>query len=307
MYDRNFALAGFDRTHVFQMGFVYAAAVAAGLAAASPARMLQGWQINGIFAAYSGTPFSIGGTNTALNCPGCGSGLHRINVNGDPEPTRHASGSATEPYYPVDSSRSRPASSVAGFGNSGRNAFRRPPVWNVDLSLFKSFPIGRFRPEFRIEAANVFNHTNWGAPVTASRRTTSCGSRRRREQRDQHAGRPPRAGRASSAVLTFASGRLCLPDRQSSVSSAIVERHWRSFVPSPVAPLKREAVHFGTVIGRSSPGLLSIFLAGARADVAVAWRMLGPSLPAPGCGVTAERSLAAHNRWRRPGRGAWDR
>jgi hypothetical protein len=36
----------------------------------------------------------------------------------------------------------------------------------VDLSLFKAFPIGRLRPELRIEAANVFNHTNWGAPVT---------------------------------------------------------------------------------------------------------------------------------------------
>ena len=55
---------------------------------------------------------------------------------------------------------------VAGFGNSGRNPFRRPPVWNLDLSLFKSFPIGRVRPELRIEASNILNHPNWGAPVT---------------------------------------------------------------------------------------------------------------------------------------------
>ena len=31
---------------------------------------------------------------------------------------------------------------------------------------FKAFPVGRVRPEIRIEVANVFNHPNWGAPVT---------------------------------------------------------------------------------------------------------------------------------------------
>jgi hypothetical protein len=37
----------------------------------------------------------------------------------------------------------------------------------MDLSLFKSFQVGRVRPEIRIEAANLFNHPNWGAPVTS--------------------------------------------------------------------------------------------------------------------------------------------
>ncbi|MBL8208419.1 MAG: hypothetical protein JNM09_29590, partial [Blastocatellia bacterium] len=56
---------------------------------------------------------------------------------------------------------------AAGFGTSARNQFRRPRVWNLDLSLFKRFRIGeRIQPEFRLEAANIFNHTNWGAPVT---------------------------------------------------------------------------------------------------------------------------------------------
>ena len=40
-------------------------------------------------------------------------------------------------------------------------------MWNVDLSLFKSFQVGRVRPEIRIEAANLFNHPNWGTPVTS--------------------------------------------------------------------------------------------------------------------------------------------
>ena len=126
-------------------------------------KVLGGWQLNGIAAAFSGTPYSIGGTNNALNCPSCGS--IRVDVNGDIKPTG-TPGSATEDYY-ARSLFSQPAGvSVAGFGNSGRNAFRRPAVWNTDLSLFKQFPIGRFRPEIRIEASNVFNHTTWGAPDT---------------------------------------------------------------------------------------------------------------------------------------------
>jgi hypothetical protein len=162
MYDQNFALAGFDRTHVFQMGFVYALPwlrEAQGVAGT----VLGGWQVNGIVAAFSGTPYSIGGTNNALNCQGCGSIF--VNVNGDPQPSGTV-GSATEAYYPVEIFSQPSGLGAEGFGNSGRNRFRRPPVRNVDLSLFKTFPIGRLRPEFRIEAVNVFNHTNWGAPVT---------------------------------------------------------------------------------------------------------------------------------------------
>ena len=162
MYDQNYALAGFDRTHVFQMGFVYELPWLRNRSDAL-GTVLGGWQLNGIFGAYSGTPYSIGGTNTALNCQGCGSIF--TNVSGDPKPTGEA-GSSTDPYYPLNIFSQPSGVSVEGFGNSGRNRFRRPPVWNLDMSLFKTFQVGRVRPEFRIEAVNVLNHTNWGAPVT---------------------------------------------------------------------------------------------------------------------------------------------
>ena len=162
VYDMNFALAGFDRTHVFQMGFVYALPWLQERTDVL-GTVLGGWQVNGIFGAYSGTPYSIGGTNNALNCPACGS--VRVNISGDPEPTG-TPGSATEDYYPRELFSQPTGLDREGFGNSGRNRFRRPPVWNTDLSLFKQFPIGRFRPELRIEASNVFNHTTWGAPDT---------------------------------------------------------------------------------------------------------------------------------------------
>jgi hypothetical protein len=163
-YEDNFALAGFDRTHVFQMGWVYELPWLKDRNDATGA-ILGGWQVNGVFGWYSGTPYSISGTNTPLNCAGCGSVL--INFSGDsPEPVGNVGSGTTETYYDKSLFSQPTGLGVEGFGTSKRNQFRRPSVWNLDLSLFKAFPIGRFRPEFRIEAANVFNHTNWGAPVT---------------------------------------------------------------------------------------------------------------------------------------------
>jgi hypothetical protein len=160
LLDRNFKIAGFDRTHVFQMGFVYELPFARGSKSAL-GRIVQGWQINGIGAAYSGTPFSVTGTNTAVNCPGCGSIL--INVQGDPKPTG-TPGSSTEPWYDKSLFSQPTGADFNGFGNSKVNQFRSPSIWNVDLGIFRSFQVGRVRPEIRIEATNVFNHTNWARP-----------------------------------------------------------------------------------------------------------------------------------------------
>ena len=79
--------------------------------------LLQGWQVNGIVAAFSGTPYSIGGTNTALNCQGCGNGDFITIDYGDPEPT--GSWAATgEPYYPVANFSQPTGADIAGFGNT---------------------------------------------------------------------------------------------------------------------------------------------------------------------------------------------
>jgi len=116
-----------------------------------------------VFAYYTGTPFSIGGTNNAMNCQGCGAVY--INVQGDPQPLGTVS--LNQKWYDTTLFSQPPATTdLAGWGNSLRNQFRRPPVWNLDLSLFKGFQVGRARPELRIEMSNILNHVNWGSPVT---------------------------------------------------------------------------------------------------------------------------------------------
>lgn len=54
------------------------------------------------------------------------------------------------------------------FGNAGRNTVRGPAFFQSDVGVIKSFPLfnENTRLEFRVEAFNLFNHTNFGAPNT---------------------------------------------------------------------------------------------------------------------------------------------
>jgi len=171
-YDDNFAIAGFDRTHMFSLAWVYELPFLKQRTDAV-GTILGGWQVNGIFAAFTGTPYSIGGTNNAMACQGCGSIL--INYSGDPNvigeagrlPPAGTTDYSAYTYYDKTLFSQPSGLDVAGFGNTKRNFFRRPAQWNVDFSIFKAFPMGRFRPEFRLDIANLFNTRNWGAPNTS--------------------------------------------------------------------------------------------------------------------------------------------
>ncbi len=168
MYDQNFAIAGFDRTHIFSLGWVYELPFMRDAKGASGA-LLGGWQVNGVFAAFSGAPFNIGGTNNDMACTGCGS--IRINYAGSSPtsisgPGDFSNGYSSGTYYDKSQFSQPSGLTVAGFGNTGRDFFRMPGQWNLDLSFFKGFPVGRYRPEIRFDFANIFNHTNFGAPIT---------------------------------------------------------------------------------------------------------------------------------------------
>ena len=51
------------------------------------------------------------------------------------------------------------------FGNAGRNTVRGPKFWQLDTALSKAFALGGpAKFEFRLEAFNLLNHTNFRAP-----------------------------------------------------------------------------------------------------------------------------------------------
>jgi hypothetical protein len=154
---RNYARAGYDRTHIFQMGFLYD--LPFGREQSGPlAQIVKEWQINGIYSFYSGTPFSIGGDNTALDQRSGFQSIEQIS-----EIRRVGEAGPDEVYYDPASF----AQPGRAWGNTGRNFLRGPSVWNLDLGLFRGFTfMNRYRVEFRAQATNVLNHTRWGNPVT---------------------------------------------------------------------------------------------------------------------------------------------
>ena len=155
--DRNYAKAGYDRTHIFQMGFVYELPFAKG-AEGVVGGLAKDWSINGIVSAFSGTPFTIAGDNTALNQQGGQQTIQQIG-----EIARLGDAGPDAPYYDP-AAFAQPGNR---WGNTGRNFLRGPGQWNVDLAVFKGVNFGgRYRVEFRAQAINVLNHTRWGNPVT---------------------------------------------------------------------------------------------------------------------------------------------
>ena len=67
---------------------------------------------------------------------------------------------------------------IAGsFGTSGRNTFRGPGFFNVDLSLVKRFVIAEHKSlTFRAEASNLLNNVDFASPaVNLGGATTSFG------------------------------------------------------------------------------------------------------------------------------------
>ncbi len=60
------------------------------------------------------------------------------------------------------------APSAGAIGNSGRNAFRGPGLYNIDLSLARSFQVPRLREGTRLtvraDAFNILNHANLNNP-----------------------------------------------------------------------------------------------------------------------------------------------
>ena len=159
-FSRNYALAGFDRTHALQMGFVYELPFAR-TSHSIAAKIVQGWQLNGIGSFLSGRPFTIGGTNNQLQQQG---GTQTINVVGDVHRGFGAPGPDEQFYDPAGFAQ--PVGAV--WGNSGRNQFRGPSNWNLDASLFRTIPIrDHKRFEIRVESQNVLNHPQWGNPNTS--------------------------------------------------------------------------------------------------------------------------------------------
>jgi hypothetical protein len=131
------------------------------------------WQWSGLMTFQTGTPFSIVngayGDNAGVG-NGVGTGSY-VDVIGDPNTTPSTREVAGVPGPLLYNPAAFANPTGLTFGDAGRNILNNPARTNFDMGLFKRFPLkSETRAfEFRAEAFNVFNHTQWnGIDNTAS-------------------------------------------------------------------------------------------------------------------------------------------
>jgi hypothetical protein len=191
-FDPNTArgVSSYDISHFLSWATVYEFPAGRGkrwLKSGPASWILGNWQANYIFQARSGQPYNLQVTGdlanlrgTAPNAPG---NYLRPNLIADPfvagpvaanpdpncQRTVSQGGRAADAVFTPASWFNACAfgipNNTGSFGNLGRNTFRGSHVVNMDLSLFKSFPVREsWNLQLRFEAFNVLNIQNYDVP-----------------------------------------------------------------------------------------------------------------------------------------------
>ena len=153
---KNYGPAGYDRTHMFQLGFVAELPFGKNGSGALD-EIVKGWSLNGVASYVTGRPFTVGASGASLNAPGNGQTADLVG-----SPDQLGGVGPGSPYYATGAWA--PVTDVR-FGNTGRNSARGPGFANLDLSLFRVFPIKKsITLEARVEAYNLTNTPHFGQP-----------------------------------------------------------------------------------------------------------------------------------------------
>jgi hypothetical protein len=150
--------ADYDIRHTMTVNWVYAIPV-------WRSKPYGGWDFSGIFTQRTGMPFSVTISRSASTIPSGQTQNQRANYNGLPvylgRPDAWINPDAFTLPLP------------GTYGNSGRNAFRGPGLWQSDVSLSKSTNLTEsFKLSLRIDAFNLFNRSQYGNPVSVRNNST---------------------------------------------------------------------------------------------------------------------------------------
>jgi len=152
--------ADYDIRHTFTANGVYQLPFAR-------ERWFGGWDLSSIFTSRTGTPFSVTIARTAATVPSGQTQTQRADyLGGNPYAASPGPGLWLNP-----AAFALPASGA--YGNSGRNRFRGPGLWQADIGLTKRIRVTeRLGVDFRAEAFNLFNRAQYGNPVAARQNST---------------------------------------------------------------------------------------------------------------------------------------
>jgi len=159
----NYASSNYDQRHILTTAWTYEIPFhGKGFARAA----LGGWQYAGIMTFQTGTPFSVvngvygDSAGVADGTTGVGSYADQV---GNPSATPNCAplGEGTKGIALFNCAAYVQTQGLT-FGDSGRNSLNNPRRTNFDMSIYKVFkPTEQVAVQFRAEAFNVFNHTQW--------------------------------------------------------------------------------------------------------------------------------------------------
>ena len=122
-------------------------------------QVINGWSISPIVRLHSGMPFSI---SNGADANFDGNNNDRAQLIGN----RHTADPNSFMWFNTAAfAKNNPVNGQPVDGNSPRNFLDAPGYKNVDLAIFRNFPVTeRFKLEFRAEASNVLNIVNLNTP-----------------------------------------------------------------------------------------------------------------------------------------------
>jgi len=160
------SVSAYDLTHIFTTSVVYELPFGKGKPLASGNGVLDyvigGWQTNAILSLHSGIPYTLGVSGDIANTGNSNNAgyYERLNVIGDP----HLDNPTTAEWF---NTKAFAVPATFTYGNLGRNRLRTDWSKNLDVSVFRDFPIReRMQLQFRAEAFNSMNTPVWGTPVS---------------------------------------------------------------------------------------------------------------------------------------------
>jgi outer membrane receptor protein involved in Fe transport len=170
----NYGLAGYDRPNVLTFHFLWDVPRLSRVLPNSFVRtVFDGWQISDITSFISGKMLAVSmGASPSVNFTGGGDGARPLMV-GDPNLSKDqrtfdqyfnvAAFAEPTPIKPSSCTAAGcPPITIANIGNMPSTVVRGPGVNNWNTSIFKNFVVKeRFQCQFRAEAYNTFNHSQF--------------------------------------------------------------------------------------------------------------------------------------------------
>jgi Carboxypeptidase regulatory-like domain len=188
---QNWASSDFDQRHLLNVSYIYSLPLRAvwlklnhwsdedatntlkqqDYDSTATHRALDGWELSGITVFQSGTPFSVlnGGSSQGISTFD-NAGVDAVNGPGSypdvvvkPAKLAPGAGETSSTFGPLLGNPNMfEAPTGLTYGTAGRNILNNPHRTNFDMALLKSFKFGeRYSLQFRVEAFNVFNHTQF--------------------------------------------------------------------------------------------------------------------------------------------------